>query len=64
MADIFCELLSTKELQTTLETTLQSHRKISNQNTKKSSGIKFALFNCMEEMRMDNFGYPNTRFLT
>ena len=46
MADVFCELLSIKEPQTVLqnkETTAQSYRKILNQNTKKSPGIKFAV---------------------
>ena len=45
MTDIFFELLSIKETQTTSqnrETTVQSYRKMSNQNTKKSTGIKFA----------------------
>ena len=60
MTDIFCELLSVKEPQTTLqnkETTVPCYRKMSNQNTKKSPGIEFALFNCTGEMRMDNFVY-------
>ena len=32
---------------------------MSNQNTKNSPGIEFALLNCTEEMGMDNFGYLN-----
>ena len=62
MTDIICELLSIKEPQTTLqskETILQSYRKMSNQNTKKSPGIKVALFNCTEGMGLDNFGCLN-----
>ena len=46
MTDIFCELLSIKEPQTTLqnkETTVQSYRKMSIQNTKKSLGIEVVL---------------------
>ena len=46
MTDIFCELLSIKEPQTTLqnkETTVQSYRKMSIQNTKKSLGTKLVL---------------------
>ena len=49
MTDIFRELLSIKETQTTLqnkETTVQSYRKISNQNAKKSPGIEVVLFIC------------------
>ena len=48
MTDIFRELLSIKETQTTLqnkETTVQSYRKISNQNAK-SPGIEVVLFIC------------------
>ena len=63
--DIFCELLSIKELLTTLqnkETTLQSYRKMSNQSTSKRPGIEFTLFNCTEEIGMDNFGYLNSSF--
>ena len=58
MTDIFCEILSIKEPQTlqNKETTVQSYQKISNQNTKKSPGIEFALFNCTREMGMDYFG--------
>lgn len=50
-----------KELQTlqSKETFVQSYWKISNQNTKKSTRINFALFNCTAEMEMDNFGYLN-----
>ena len=62
---IFCELLSIKEPQATLqnkENSVQSYRRMSNQNTKKSPGIEFALFNCTEEMGMDNFGYVNSLF--
>ena len=33
--------------------------KTSNQNTEKSPGIEFKLFNCMGEMGMDNFAYLN-----
>ena len=46
MTDIFCELLSIKEPQTALqnkETTVQSYRKMSIQNTKKSLGIEDVL---------------------
>ena len=46
MTDIFCELLSIKKPQTTLqnkETTVQSKRKMSIQNTKKSLGIEVVL---------------------
>ena len=63
MTDIFCGSLSIKELQTTLEnkeTTVESYRKMSNQNTKKNPRIEVALFNCTEEMRMDNFGCLNS----
>ena len=42
------------------ETTVSSYWKMSNQNTKKSPGIEFALFNCTGEMGMDNFGYLNS----
>ena len=44
---MFCELLSIKEPQTTLQnkgTTMQSYRKMSIQNTKKSLGILLVLF--------------------
>ena len=59
MVDIFCRLLSVKEPETlqNKETTAQSYQKMSNQNTKKSNGIEFALLNCTGEMGMDNFGY-------
>ena len=60
---MFCELLSIKVPQTNLqneETTVQNYWKTSNQNTKKSTGIKFALFNCTGKMRMDNFGCLNS----
>ena len=63
MTDIFCELLLIKEPQTTFgnkETTVQSYRKMSNQNTKNISGIKLALFNSTGEKGMDNFGYLNS----
>ena len=42
------------------KTILQSYRRMSNQNTKKSSGIKFAFFNCAGKMGMDNFGCLNS----
>ena len=45
MTDIFCELLSVKEPQTTLqnkETTVPCYRKMSDQNTKKSPGIELS----------------------
>ena len=51
MTDIFYKLLSIKELYTKLqnkEAIVQSYRKMSNQNTKKSPGIQSALFNCTE----------------
>ena len=60
---IFCELLSIKESQTNLqnkETAVQSYRKTSNQNTKKSPEIESALFNCAGKMRRDNFGCLNS----
>ena len=64
MADIFYELLSIQEPQTTLkkkETTAQSYREMLNQNiTKKSPGIQFALFSCTREMEIDQFGYLNS----
>ena len=44
-------------------TNVQSYQKLLNQNTKKNSGIKFALFNCTGEMEMDNFGYLSTHFI-
>ena len=50
-------LISIKEPHTTLqnkEITLQSYRKMLNQNTKKSPGVEFAIYNCTEEMGMDN----------
>ena len=62
MWQIFRELLLIKESQTTLqnkETTVQSCRKILNENTKKSSGIEGSLFNCTGEMEMDNFACMN-----
>ena len=58
MTDIFRELLSIKEPQTTLqnkETTVQSYRKMLIQKNKKSLGIKLKVFNCTGEMGMDNF---------
>ena len=58
MTNIFCELLSIKEPQTTLqnkETTVQSYRKMLIQKNKKSLGIKLKVFNCTGEMGMDNF---------
>ena len=42
------------------ETTIQSFRKMLNQNTKKSAGIEFALFDYTGEMGMDNFGCLNS----
>ena len=51
-----------KELQTLLqnkETTVQSSRKMSDQNTKKSPGIKVALFNGTGYMGMNIFGCLN-----
>ena len=56
--DVFCELISIKELHTMLqskETAVQNYWKMSNQNTKKSPGIQFKLFNCTGEMIIDNF---------
>ena len=47
MADIFCELLSIKEPQTTLqnkETTVQISKKMLNQNTNKSPGDRGCTF--------------------
>ena len=62
MTDIFCELVSIKELQTILrkKTTVQNYWKMSNQNTKKRPGTEFKLFNCTREIGMDNFGYLNS----
>ena len=64
MADIFYELLSIREPQTTLknkDTTAQSYREMLNQNiTEKSPGIEFAHFNCTREMGIDHFGYLNS----
>ena len=54
---------SNKEPQITFqnkETTIQSFRKMLNQNTKKSAGIEFALIDYMGEMGMDNFGCLNS----
>ena len=62
-ADKFCEFLSIREPQTTLqikETTVQSHRKMSNQNTKKSPGIEFTLFNYTGDMEMNNSACLNS----
>ena len=42
------------------ETAVQSYRKMSNQNIKKSAGIEDELFNCTREMGMDNFGCQNS----
>ena len=61
--DIFCELLSFKEPQTTLqnkETDVQSYQKMSNQNTKNSLRIEFVFYNYTGDMGMDNFGYLNS----
>ena len=55
---MFCELLTTKEPQTTFqnkETNVQSYRKISNQRTSKRPWTEIVLFNCTEKMGMDNF---------
>ena len=43
--------------QTTVYTTVS---KILNQNTKLNPGMKFALFNCKGEKRMDNFAFLNS----
>ena len=51
MTNIFCELLSIKEPQKTFqnkETTVQSYRKMSIQNTKKSLGTKLVLLTVRE----------------
>ena len=40
---MFCELLSIKESRDKKETTVERYRKMSNQSTKKSPGMKFAL---------------------
>ena len=42
------------------ETIVQSYCKMSNQNIKKSPGVKFALCNSTVKMRMDDFGYLNS----
>ena len=39
---------------------MQSYRKISNQNTKKSTGIEGPIFNRTGEMEMDHFGCLNS----
>ena len=52
-----------KEPETALqneETTIQSYQKMSNQNTKKSPGMEFALFDCTGVMGMDNCGCLNS----
>ena len=41
------------------ETTAQNYRKISNESSKKSHGIEFALFSGTGVIGMDNFGYLN-----
>ena len=61
--DKFCELLSIKEPQTTLqnrEATVQSCRKMLNKNAKKSPEIEGAIFERTGEMEMDNFGHLNS----
>ena len=63
MAYKFCEFLSIWEPQTTLqikETTVQSYRKITNQNTKKNPGIEFTLFNYTRDMERNNFDCLNS----
>ena len=55
--------MNSKEPQITLqnkETAVQSHQKISIENTKKNLGIKVALFSCTGELVMDNFGCLNS----
>ena len=41
------------------ETTAQNYRKISNESSKKSHRIEFALFSVTGVIGMDNFGYLN-----
>ena len=41
------------------ETIVQNYRKISNESSKKSHGIEFALFSGTVEIGMDNFDYLN-----
>ena len=63
MTDTFCELLSIKEPRVTLqnkEATVQSYRKMSKQNTKKSPELEGVYFNCTGEIGMDNFGCLNS----
>ena len=65
MTDIFCELLSIKEPQTTLlnkETTVQSYRKMSIQKHQEEPRHRSCTFNCTGEMGMDNFGCLNCSF--
>ena len=60
MTDLFCDFLSIEQRKTTLQhkkTTVQSYRKMSIQNTKKSPAIKFALSNYTGVIGMDNFGF-------
>ena len=55
--DKFCELLSFKEPQTTLqnkETDVQCYQKMSNQNATNSPRIEFVFYNCTGDMGMDN----------
>ena len=61
--DMFCELLSMKQPQTTSQnkqTTLQSNQKMLNKNMKKSPSIKVTLFNCTGEIGIDNRDYLNS----
>ena len=61
--DLFCELLSIKEPQTTFqnkETIVQSYQKMSNQNTKKRPETEVVLFNSKEDKKMNNFGCWNS----
>ena len=63
MTDIFCELLSIKEPQTTLqnkETMYNAIGKCRIKTPKKSPRIKFALSICTGEIGMNNFGYLNS----
>ena len=54
LTDAFCELLSTKEAQTTLQnkdTTIKSYQKMLNQNAKKSSGSYNQFDNILRRLR-------------
>ena len=57
--DMFCELLLIKKPQTSLQNKKYCYAKL-NQNTKRSHGIEFALFNCKWDMGIDNFCYVNS----